>query len=48
MASDSENVLVKRSKQGDVAAFEELIAAYQKKVLNLAFRMLGNLSLIHI
>lgn len=42
LASDSENVLVKRSKQGDVAAFEELIAAYQKKVLNLAFRMLGN------
>ncbi len=41
MAS-AESVLVQKSKQGDVEAFEELIAAYQKKVLNLAFRMLGN------
>lgn len=42
MASEREHELVKRSKQGDVAAFEELIADYQKKVLNHAYRMLGN------
>ena len=41
MASDREHELVQKSKQGDVVAFEELIGDYQKKVLNLAFRMLG-------
>lgn len=42
MTSDREHELVQKSKRGDVAAFEELIADYQKRVLNHAFRMLGN------
>ncbi|MEW6723473.1 MAG: sigma-70 family RNA polymerase sigma factor [Bacillota bacterium] len=37
-----EEQLVARAQRGDVAAFEELITAYQKKVFNLAYRMVGN------
>lgn len=37
-----ESELIQKSKNGDIAAFEELICAYQKKTLNLAYRMLGN------
>lgn len=40
--SNSEQILLERSKAGDVAAFELLIEAYQKKIFNLAFRMVGN------
>lgn len=40
--STSEQILLERSKAGDVAAFETLIEAYQKKIFNLAFRMIGN------
>ncbi len=39
-----ERQLVRKSKRGDSAAFEELILPYQKKILNMAYRMLGNLS----
>lgn len=38
---DSE--LIKRSRQGDVEAFNFLVERYHKEILNLAFRMLGNL-----
>ena len=38
----NEQILLERSKAGDVAAFEMLIEAYQKKIFNLAFRMMGN------
>ena len=34
--------LVAKSKAGDVAAFEELIAAHQQKIYNLAYRLTGN------
>lgn len=37
-----ERSLVKRARQGDVAAFEELIEDQQEKVYNLAYRMLGD------
>jgi RNA polymerase sigma-70 factor (ECF subfamily) len=37
-----EQLLLERAKAGDVAAFEELIGAYQKKVFNLALRIIGN------
>jgi RNA polymerase sigma-70 factor (ECF subfamily) len=37
-----EQLLLERAKSGDVAAFEELIDAYQKKVFNLALRIIGN------
>jgi RNA polymerase sigma-70 factor (ECF subfamily) len=40
--STSEQILLERSKAGDIAAFEMLIEAYQKKIFNLAFRMIGN------
>lgn len=37
-----ENVLIEKSKKGDIHAFETLIEAYQKKVFNIAFGMLHN------
>ncbi|HHW32327.1 MAG TPA: sigma-70 family RNA polymerase sigma factor [Clostridiaceae bacterium] len=37
-----EKKLLDRAKNGDVVAFEELIEKHQKKVFNLALRMLGN------
>jgi RNA polymerase sigma-70 factor (ECF subfamily) len=37
-----EQALVARARNGDVAAFERLIAAYQKKVFNLAYRLSGD------
>ncbi len=40
--SDNEKFLLERSKAGDVAAFEILIEAYQKKIFNLAYRIVGN------
>ncbi len=40
--SSNEQILLERSKAGDIAAFEMLIEAYQKKIFNLAFRMIGN------
>lgn len=35
--------LIKRSKQGDIDAFNSLVECYRKEVLNLALHMLGNL-----
>ncbi|HEX2944620.1 MAG TPA: sigma-70 family RNA polymerase sigma factor [Clostridia bacterium] len=40
--SHNEQHLLERSKAGDAAAFEELIEAYQKKIFNLAYRIVGN------
>lgn len=34
--------LVKRSQQGDINAFEQLISKYQQKVYNIAYRLMGN------
>lgn len=39
---DHEKLLLQKARQGDVEAFEKLIEAYQKKVFNIALRMLGN------
>jgi RNA polymerase sigma-70 factor (ECF subfamily) len=44
LADKQEKVLIKKSKKGDAQAFEELILSYHKKVLNLAYRMLGSVS----
>lgn len=41
MAS-SEVALVERAKRGDTAAFEQLVALYEKKVYNLAYQLTGN------
>lgn len=38
----SDEQLVQRSQQGDVAAFEALIGKYQQRVYNIAFRLMGN------
>jgi RNA polymerase sigma-70 factor (ECF subfamily) len=38
----SEEQLVKRSLQGDLQAFEELVLGYQSKVYALTFRYMGN------
>ncbi|MFY9429493.1 MAG: sigma factor, partial [bacterium] len=40
MVSDAE--LVSLCQQGQQAAFAELVERYEKKVYNLAYRMLGN------
>lgn len=40
--SDNEKELVDRAKFGDIEAFEQLIIGCQKKVFNIAYRMLGN------
>ncbi len=34
--------LVRRTKAGDVSAFEELFRRYQKRVYNMAYRLVGN------
>ncbi|MBQ4515278.1 MAG: sigma-70 family RNA polymerase sigma factor [Clostridia bacterium] len=44
MATENEKILIEKSKQGDVDAFEQLIISYQKKIVNLAYRMLGNMA----
>ena len=38
----AERELLERCRRGDAAAFETLVSAYEQKVLNLAYRMMGN------
>jgi len=38
----NEQYLLRKAKAGDVAAFEELVESYQKKLFNLAYRIVGN------
>ncbi len=38
-----EDVLLARCRKGNPRAFEELVELYEKKVYNLAYRMLGNM-----
>lgn len=40
--NDIEKLLIKKSKSGDVEAFEQLIFDYQKKAYNIALRIMGN------
>lgn len=40
--SDTERYLLEKAKNGDVEAFEQLIEGCQKKVFNIALRMIGN------
>lgn len=37
-----ENSALERAKQGDERAFEDLLAAYDKRIYNIAYRMMGN------
>lgn len=38
----NETILVRRAKQGDAQAFEELLTLYEKKVYSLAYHYVGN------
>ncbi len=38
----SNGVLVKKSQEGDSLSFEELVKRYEKKIYNLAYRIMGN------
>lgn len=40
--SDSEKNLLERAKAGDINAFELLVESYQRRIFNIALRMLGN------
>lgn len=40
--ADEDELLVRAAQKGDLRAFEALVEKYQKKMLNLAFRMLGD------
>ncbi|WP_027621308.1 sigma-70 family RNA polymerase sigma factor [Acetivibrio clariflavus] len=42
MSISNEKDLVERAKSGELEAFEQLIIGCQKKVFNIAFRMVGN------
>lgn len=42
MERDDDPVLVQRCRQGDRAAFAELVARYQGPIYNAAYRVLGN------
>lgn len=37
-----DKILVEKSKKGDFIAFEELVRRYEKKIYNLAYRIMGN------
>jgi len=39
---DNEKLLLARARNGDISAFESLIEGYQKKVFNIALRMIGD------
>ena len=40
--SENEKSLLERAKAGDIKAFEMLVDAYQRKIYNIALRMIGN------
>lgn len=37
-----ESKTLERAKQGDAGAFEELLTRYEKRIYNIAYRMMGN------
>ena len=42
MGANDEKQCVALCKRGDLDAFEELVRRHQKKMLNIAYRMIGN------
>jgi len=38
----SDEILVKKSQKGDYLSFEKLVKRYEKKIYNLAYRIMGN------
>jgi RNA polymerase sigma-70 factor, ECF subfamily len=41
-AQDDDGALVSASQEGDLSAFEKLVARHQKRMLNIAFRLTGD------
>ena len=41
-AQDDDAILVSASQQGDLNAFEKLVARHQKRMLNVGFRLIGD------
>jgi RNA polymerase sigma-70 factor (ECF subfamily) len=41
-APDDDTALVSSSQEGDLKAFEQLVARHQKRMLNISFRLIGN------
>jgi RNA polymerase sigma-70 factor (ECF subfamily) len=39
--NDADRLLVQRAQKGDLQAFESLVARYQKRMMNIAFRITG-------
>jgi len=37
-----DSILLKKARKGDIRSFEELIMPFEKKVYNIAYRMMGN------
>lgn len=42
LCTSEDSILVEKSRAGDVAAFEELVKRYEKKIYTLAYRYSGN------
>lgn len=42
MGLENENILLKRARDGDVVAFEDLVSGNYKRVYNICYRMLNN------
>ncbi len=42
LASVSDEILVKKSQEGDYTSFEELVRRHERKIYKLAYRMMGN------
>ena len=42
LASVSDEILVKKSQEGDYTSFEELVRRHEKKIYKLAYRLMGN------
>ena len=42
MSDEKTDILIKSALKGDMASFEELILSYEKKVYNVALRVLKN------
>ena len=42
MSINNEKDLIEKAKSGDIEAFEQLIISCEKKVFNIAYRMIGN------
>lgn len=40
--SDGDSLLVSSAQKGDLLAFEQLVAKHQKKMLNIAYRLIGD------